>query len=49
MAKELEDNLAKVPSRVISPAGRAMVPGRRAELEAFLEQLRHESRDYRDL
>jgi hypothetical protein len=49
MAKNLEDNLAKVPDRVVSPAGRAMVPGRKAEFETFLKQLRRESRDYQDL
>jgi HD superfamily phosphodiesterase len=49
MAKDLEDNLAKVPNRVVSPAGRAMVPGRKTELETFLKQLRAESRDYQDL
>ena len=43
MAKELEDNLAKVPDRVVSPAGRALVPARKAELEKFLQDLRRES------
>jgi HD superfamily phosphodiesterase len=49
MAKRLEDNLAKVPDRVVSPAGRALVPARKAELDEFLKQLRRESRDYQDL
>jgi hypothetical protein len=49
MAKRLEDNLAKVPDRVLSPAGRAMVPDLKAELDDFLKQLRRESRDYQDL
>ena len=41
--KMLEDNLAQVPSRVLSPAGRARVPQRQAELRQFLDNLRHES------
>jgi hypothetical protein len=41
--KMLEDNLEKVPSRVLSPAGRALVAPRKAELETFLEDLRRES------
>ena len=32
----LSDNLNKVPARVISPAGRARLPERQAELEKFL-------------
>jgi hypothetical protein len=43
--KMLEDNLAQVPSRVLSPAGRAQVPQRQAELQHFLENLRRESHD----
>ena len=39
----LVENLAKVPSRVLSPAGRALVPGRQAELERFLADLRRET------
>jgi HD domain len=39
----LEENLAKVPARIISPAGRAMMPSRKAELEKFLKDLRRES------
>lgn len=39
VVKMLEDNLAKVPARVLSPAGKALMPGRKAELEAFLRQL----------
>jgi hypothetical protein len=49
MAKELEDNLAKVPDRVVSPAGRALVPARKAELEKFLQDLRRESTDLQNL
>ncbi len=47
--KMLEDNLKSVPSRVLSPAGRAMVPPRKAELEAFLKDLRRESDNLRTL
>jgi hypothetical protein len=47
--KMLEDNLKKVPARVLSPAGRAMVPPRKAELEGFLEDLRRESEKLRSL
>lgn len=39
----LEDNLAKVPSRVLSPAGRARVEARKKELEGFLKTLREET------
>jgi hypothetical protein len=45
----LEDNLAKVPARVLSPAGRAQLPKRRAELAQFLKDLRRESDDIRTL
>jgi HD superfamily phosphodiesterase len=45
----LEENLSKTPSRVLSPAGKALVPDRRRELEVFLQQLRHESEDLRTL
>lgn len=45
----LTENLAKVPSRVVSPAGRALVPARQAELEGFLKNLRHESDDLKKL
>jgi HD superfamily phosphodiesterase len=41
--KMLEENLEKVPSRVLSPAGRAQVPRRKAELQEFLANLRRES------
>jgi HD superfamily phosphodiesterase len=47
--KMLEDNLKNVPSRVLSPAGRAMVPPRAAELAAFLDDLRRESENLRTL
>jgi uncharacterized protein len=39
----LEENLAKVPSRVVSPAGRARVPKLQAELQRFLSDLRRET------
>ena len=45
----LVDNLNKVPARVLSPAGRARVPERKAELEKFLADLRRESDDLRTL
>jgi uncharacterized protein len=41
--KMLEGNLAQVPARVLSPAGRAQVGPRKAELEQFLGNLRRES------
>ncbi len=47
--KMLEDNLRQVPSRVVSPAGRALVERRKAELRRFLDELRAESAGYRDL
>lgn len=39
----LEENLAKVPGRVISAAGRARVPKLQAELQKFLSDLRRET------
>ena len=47
--KMLEDNLKNVPARVLSPAGRAMVPPRKAELEEFLKDLRRETENLRTL
>jgi uncharacterized protein len=44
--KMLEDNLAKVPPRVLSPAGRARLPQRTAELEEFLKDLKRESDNF---
>src|SRR5580693_1690520 len=41
--KMLEDNLKKVPARVLSPAGRARVAPLKAELEEFLKDLRRET------
>jgi HD superfamily phosphodiesterase len=45
----LVDNLNKVPARVLSPAGRARVPERKAELEKFLADLKRETEDLRTL
>jgi len=47
--KMIEDNLAAVPSRVLSPAGKALLPIRQAETEAFLKELRGESDDLKTL
>lgn len=47
VVKMLEDNLAQVPSRVLSPAGRQRVPQLQMELSQFLQQLRRETGDYR--
>lgn len=41
--KMIEDNLAAVPARVLTPAGKALLPGRRAETKRFLRELRAES------
>lgn len=49
VVKMLEENLKKVPHRVVSPAGRAMVASRQTELSAFLEELKRETADYRNL
>jgi HD superfamily phosphodiesterase len=45
----LMDNLSKVPAHVLSPAGRARVPERKAELEKFLADLKRETDDLRTL
>ena len=45
----LIDNLNKVPSRVLSPAGRARVAERQAELEKFLSDLKRETDNLRTL
>ena len=47
--KMLEDNLAQVPSRVLSPAGKKRVPRLQQELAEFLKDLRRETDDYRML
>lgn len=43
----LEANLAKVPARVLSPAGKARVPERREQLATFLQELREQSGNLR--
>jgi uncharacterized protein len=45
----LLDNLDKVPTRVLSPAGLARTPERKAELERFLAELRRETDDLKTL
>jgi hypothetical protein len=47
--KMLEDNLARVPDGVVSPAGRKRLPTLRRELVDFLEDLRRETDGYRAL
>lgn len=49
MAKFLEANLANVPARVLTPAGKAILPERKAELEAFLRDLREQTEDFSTL
>jgi HD superfamily phosphodiesterase len=47
--KMLEDNLKNTPARILSPAGKAMLPARKAELEEFLKELRHETENLKTL
>jgi uncharacterized protein len=47
--KMLEDNLARVPDGVVTPAGRERLPTVRRELADFLENLRRETDGYRAL
>ncbi len=47
--KMLEDNLKNTPARVLSPAGKALVPARKAELERFLKELKHETENLKTL
>ncbi len=49
VVKMLDENLAQVPGRVLSKAGRALVPARKAELEVFLKDLRRETAQLRTL
>lgn len=49
VVKMLEDNLRRVPERVLTPAGRKAMPDRRDELERFLRELRQESDGLRSL
>jgi HD superfamily phosphodiesterase len=48
-AKMLEDNLTNTPPHVLSPAGKALLPARKAELEQFLDQLEHETENLKTL
>jgi uncharacterized protein len=48
-ASILTDNLKEVPARILSPAGRARIPERKAELEKFLADLKRETDDLRTL
>jgi HD domain len=48
-AAMLLDNLQKVPSRVLSPAGRARVPALAAELKTYLDNLKRETEDFKTL
>ena len=45
----LEENLKNTPSRVLSPAGKSLMPARKAELEQFLKQLRRETENVKTL
>jgi HD superfamily phosphodiesterase len=47
--KMLEDNLKNTPPRVLSPAGKALLPARKAELEQFLKELRQETENLKTL
>lgn len=47
--KMLEENLARVPEGVLSPAGRERLPALRRELADFLRDLRRETDGYRTL
>ena len=49
IAHGLEDLLAKVPARILTPAGRERLEARRAELARFLAELKRESRDFATL
>ncbi len=45
----LESNLAKVPPRVLSPAGKARVAERTQQLQSFLRDLRQQTDNFRTL
>jgi HD superfamily phosphodiesterase len=49
VVKRLESNLATVPARIVSKAGKARAPQRVRELEEFLRDLRAESAQLRSL
>ena len=45
----LKENLATVPARVLTPAGKSRMPALRAELEKFLADLERETDGLRNL
>jgi hypothetical protein len=45
----LESNLAKVPPRVLSAAGKAKVADRVEQLQSFLRELRQQSDNFKTL
>jgi HD superfamily phosphodiesterase len=47
--KMIEDNLAKVPGRLFSPAGKAREAGRRDELDAFMRALKEQTAGFAEL
>lgn len=49
VVKRLERSVATVPPRVVSPAGKALLPERLRELEEFLRSLRAQTADFRTL
>lgn len=49
VAKELEATLKDVPGKVVSPAGKALVEVRRAELEQFLKALSAQTNGFDNL
>jgi uncharacterized protein len=49
VVKMLEENLAKVPAGVVSPAGKKQLPRLQQELATFLQDLRRETDNYRTL
>jgi HD superfamily phosphodiesterase len=46
---DLEENRDKVPSRVVTPAGKALIAPRLAEEKAFLDALRRETDEFKTL
>lgn len=49
VVKRLESNLANVPPRIVSKAGKARTPERVRELEEFLRNLRTQTSDFKTL
>jgi hypothetical protein len=45
MVKGIENNMKAVPPRIVTPAGKALIAGRLAEENVFLDALRRESKD----